>query len=687
MGDQFELTDLGEHRLKDLSAPQRLWQLGDAAFPALKTLYHTNLPVQATALVGRQRELAEADALLADHRLLTLSGPGGTGKTRLALQLAGQVVDDFPDGVWWVPLAAITDERLVLPTIGQTIGASGTPLAYLQSKRMLLLLDNLEQVIESAGELSELLAASTSLKLLITSREPLHIEGEAEYAVEPMAEAESVALFVERARRAEPRSVVLEICRRLDCLPLAVELAAARTALLAPNELLARLGQRLTLLTGGRRDAPSRQRTLRATIEWSHGLLAPEEQQLFGRMGVFAGSVSLEAAEAILGADLDTLQSLIEKSLVRRWPSGRFGMLETIAEFARERLAQDPEAETIRRAHAAFFVSLAERAAPHLEGSDQRRWLDLLEEDHPNLRAALAHAIAGGDGDTALRLCAALRSLWMSHGHLTEGRRWTAAALAVAGAGDELRAGALHTAALLSTLQGDYSEGMRAGEEALALGRRLELSGVVVTALMTIGRGRQAHGDIDGARAAFEEAFGLADSAETRFQRGIAIFNLAYLALSTGDLPLARSQMHDALETFRGVDNEYGIARALSGLGAAALQQGDVETAAGYIRESLARSQALGAREGVLWALELLAAALRETDPLQAARLLGAAASLREDLATPLVGSELAMREETLTTIRAALDETSLDEARAEGRRLDLAEVVASQTPSHQGRS
>ncbi|HEX5396209.1 MAG TPA: adenylate/guanylate cyclase domain-containing protein [Candidatus Limnocylindria bacterium] len=677
VGDQTPLTDLGEHRLKDLSAPQRLWQLGDASFPPLKTLYHTNLPVQTTPMVGRERELAEADALLAEHRLLTLTGSGGTGKTRLALQLAARVVDDFPDGVWWVPLAAIGDERLVLPTIAQTIGASGPPAAFLRSKRMLLLLDNLEQVIESAGDLSELLAATTDLKLLITSREPLHIGGEVEYAVEPMAEAESIALFVERARQAEPREAVLEICRRLDCLPLAVELAAARTALLAPDELLARLDQRLNLLTGGRRDAPSRQRTLRATIEWSHELLASAEQRLFAHLGVFSGSFSLDAAEAIAGADLDALQSLIEKSLVRRWPSGRFGMLETIAEFARERLAEDPEANTIRCAHSEFFVALAEGAAPHLEGSDQRQWLDLLEEDHPNLRSALERSIAGGDAATALRLVAALRGLWMSHGHLTEGRRWAEAALAVPGDDDDaLRARGLHTAALLSTIQGAFAAGMQRGEEALAMGRRLQLPVVVVTALMVIGRARQASDDVEGARAAYEEALALTDSAEVRFQRGIAIFNLAYLALSTGDLSQARTRMQDALDTFREMGNEYGIARALSGLGATALRQGDIEAAGGYIRESLARSHALGAREGVLWALELLAAASRETDPRQAAVLLGAAEALREDLATPLAGTELATREEAVAAVRAALDDATLDEAWAEGRRLDLDQIV-----------
>jgi len=358
--------DLGEHRLKDLMAPQRLWQLGPGEFPPPRTLHQTNLPIQATPLVGRERDLTEAGALLKRARLLTLSGPGGSGKTRLALQLAADSVDEFPDGVWWVPLAAISEPALVLPAVAQTLGTRGDLHSYLRTKRLLLVLDNLEQVIDCASDIGDLLSGAPGIRVLTTSRELLRVAGEHEFPVGPLAEDEAVALFVERAVLAEPRGAVREICRRLDCLPLAIELAAARTTVLPPSQLLVRLSDRLGLLTGGRRDLPARQRTLRATIEWSHDLLRPSEQVLLRDLGVFAGGFTLAAAEAIVGADLDTLQALVERSLVRRSQSGRFGLLETIREFARERLEAHPSAEQLKEAHARFYLALAEAAGSQL---------------------------------------------------------------------------------------------------------------------------------------------------------------------------------------------------------------------------------------------------------------------------------------------------------------------------------
>ncbi len=342
LGPGVELRDLGDHRLKDLGAPQRLFQLGDDEFPPLKTLYRTTLPIQATPIVGRERELEEAGALVRAHRLLTLTGPGGSGKTRLAMQLAAEAIEQFPDGVFWVPLQALRDPALVEGAIGAAIGADGPVSDYIGSKCLLLLLDNFEQIVEAAPTVSSLLSETPNTKALVTSREPLQIESEQRYPVEPLPDGDAVALFIERAaavehgfRATEP---VGEICRRLDGLPLAIELAAARVALLSPDELLTRLDKRLPLLASRSRDAPARQQTLRATIEWSYELLEPTEQELFSRLAVFRGSFALEAAESICGADLDVLESLVVKSLVRRLATGRLLLLDTIREYAVELL-------------------------------------------------------------------------------------------------------------------------------------------------------------------------------------------------------------------------------------------------------------------------------------------------------------------------------------------------------------
>ena len=320
---ELELTDLGEHRLKDLSAPERIYQLGDGEFPALKSLYRTNLPVPATPFLGREEELAEVLSLLSseDTRLLTLTGPGGTGKTRLALQAAAEASEAFPDGVWWVPLAPLRDPALVLETAAQVVGSKNGLAEHISDKSMLCLFDNFEQVVDAGAELAGLLASCPNLEVLVTSRERLRVRGEQTYPVPPLAESDGVALFSARARAVDPAftsdEAVEELCLRLDELPLALELAAARTALFSPGQLLERLSERLDLLKG-ERDADPRQQTLRATIEWSYDLLSEDEQALFARLSVFAGGCTYEAAEQVAGADPDTLQSLLDKSLLRK---------------------------------------------------------------------------------------------------------------------------------------------------------------------------------------------------------------------------------------------------------------------------------------------------------------------------------------------------------------------------------
>jgi predicted ATPase/class 3 adenylate cyclase len=409
-----DLRDLGDHRLKDLGAPQRLYQLGTDEFPALKTLHRTNLPIVATPLVGRERELEEAGALLSANRLLTLTGPGGSGKTRLALQLGAEAQEEFPDGIFWAPLQAVRDPAVVPRAIGSAIGADGSLARFIDRKRMLILVDNFEQIVAAAPILSELLAETPNAKVIVTSREPLHLASEQRYAVEPLPDDDATTLFVERAQAVDtafaPQPAVAEICRRLDGLPLAIELAAARVVMLDPNELLDRLEERLPLLTSRTHGAPERQQTLRATIEWSYQLLTVEEQELFRRLAAFRGSFSIEAAEEVCGCDLDLLESLVLKNLVRRWAPGRLGMLDTIREFAIAAVEASDEADEVRRAHAEYFLRVAEDLnmnAGNFDVSKPARFdIAMLEQD--NFRAALAWATTGGDVTVGLRIATAL---------------------------------------------------------------------------------------------------------------------------------------------------------------------------------------------------------------------------------------------------------------------------------------
>ena len=416
--DADELHDLGDHRLKDLSAPERIFQLGGDDFPPLKTLYRTNLPIPATQFLGRERELADVRGLLArdDARLLTLIGAGGSGKTRLALHAAGEVAEAYPDGVWWVSLAPLVDPADVGPAAARVLGGGGTLAELVGGRRLLLLLDNFEHVVEAAPEVATLLTECPHADVLVTSRERLRLQGEHVYPVPVLERDEARGLFVARARAAqpdfEPDEHVDELCARLDDLPLALELAAARISLLSTVQLLERFGNRLDLLRGGR-DAEIRQQTLRATIEWSHELLEPDERQLLARLSVFRGGWTLEAAEHVTHGDLELMESLVDKSLVRRWGKGRFGMLETIREFAAERLSDSGEEEAARRRHAEYFLALAESANLGLDsvGRGPQRH-DLVLPDVDNVRAAIEWA-TGADPALGLRIAIAIENVWI----------------------------------------------------------------------------------------------------------------------------------------------------------------------------------------------------------------------------------------------------------------------------------
>src|SRR5918993_381173 len=516
--DNAELRDLGEHRLRDLLEPERVYQVLHpdlpVDFPPLKSLDSRphNLPRQPTPFLGREREISElVDMLRRDEvQLLTLTGPGGTGKTRLALQAAADLLDDFRDGVFFVPLAPLSDPALIAPAIGNAIGIreeGERSLAerlrdVLATKHLLLVLDNMEHLVEGAPLVGEILAASPRLKVLATSRLPLRLRAEREYPVPPLAlprrkppplpehltQYTAVQLFVERAQAVKPdfaidnenAPAVAEICHRLDGLPLAIELAAARVRMLSPQAMLPRLEKRLPLLTGGARDAPARQRTLRNTIAWSYDLLEPKEQILFRRLAVFGGGATFEAVEAVANADgsLDVfggLERLLEQSLLRQdvGPEGepRFSLLETIREFGIEQLEAHGESEDAQARHAGFFLTLVEEAAPDLHGPTQRAWLERLETEHDNIRAALGWSLTH-EPEAALRIGAALFWFWYYRGHLTEGRDWIERALATgASASPDVRARVLNWSSAFAWERADYATAALRSEEALALAR------------------------------------------------------------------------------------------------------------------------------------------------------------------------------------------------------------------------
>ena len=603
-----ELTDLGEHRFKDLGAPERIHQLGIGEFPALKSLYRTNLPVPTTPFLGRERELVEVVGLLEGTRLLTLTGPGGMGKTRLASHAAGVASDGYPDGVWWIPLASLRDPALVLEAAAQVVGSKGVLADHIADKAMLLLFDNFEHVVEAATGLASLLGSCPNLDLLVTSREPLHVTGEQEYQVPPLAHEEGVGFFLARARAVEPGfeadDAVSEICRRLDDLPLALELAAARVKALSSTQILERLEQLLPLLTGGARDLPERQRTLRATIEWSHELLKTEEQQLFARLAVFLGGCTLEAAEEVAEADLDTLQSLVDKSLVRH-SGGRYWMLETIREYAGERLRASGDLETTERSHAKHFLALAVSANLSLDTPGEQHF-DLAISEESNFRGALRWTQAHDEIALGLELAVALDYFWFTN-HAQEGARWFAFLLgagasvpealrlrATMGYGNACRAFDTSTAtsiyedalalatelgdergeatmflelALIAFENDDYDECERLIEEGRAANERTGSPAVEVMRLETMGQlARHRDDDLELARELVGQALSVARAAGLAFWEAEEARVLAGIERAAGRLDIAEVHARDSLERSREIGHRAAVIGALSSL-------------------------------------------------------------------------------------------------------------------------
>ena len=675
-----DLRDLGEHRLKDLTAPERIFQADDDDHPPLKTLHQTNLPVPATPFLGRETEVSEIRSLLLDpsHRLVTLTGPGGTGKTRLALQAAASVADAYPGGVWWVPLAPLRDPSLVLPSAAMAIGATGNLAEHIGDRRLLLLLDNFEHLAEAATDLAPLLAACPSLTVLVTSREPLHLTGEREYAVDPLTHTEAVELFLTRAlavrRDFTANGEVGKICARLDNLPLAIELAAARVKVLSPAALLARLDQRLPMLSGGSRDAPDRQRTLRATIEWSHDLLGAPEQQLFARLSVFRGGCTLEAAEAIVDADLDTLESLVAKSLVRI-RGDRFWMLETIREFAVERLETSGQAGALRERHAHHFLALAEEAEPHLRG-DPAAWLDRLEVEHDNLRAAF-DTFAGLSGEHVQRLGAALWRFFVLRGHAIEGRQRLEAAVEADSRPSAARVKALNGATVAALDAGDNETAMRRASDALTLARDVGDPLEIAVSTQLLGSVHADRGDFRRARRHYLDALDRFHELNDDHYILLVMRLLAWMHFELGERAEAAALHEEVVRRARLAGNRRMMATSLGALGEYALEDGRVSDAVPLLSESVQLTREVGERPEILVAMFRFARALAMAGhQREAARVYAAAEAMRQEMGTSEYSWLASANEATLASIHAALTDAEFAVAWEDGRSLSAADAI-----------
>ena len=674
------VRDLGEHRVKDFDAPVWIYQLGDDEFPPLKTISNTNLPHPASTFVGRGNEVGEIVELLrGEARLVTLSGPGGMGKTRIAIEAAAELVPGFRAGVFWVGLADTRDPSLVTDTIARVLGAKDDLASHIGDRELLLLLDNFEQVVEAAPEVGRLLEACEGLRLLVTSREVLRIAGEVELAVQPLADPAAVELFCHRAR-CEADDDVRALCVALDNLPLALELAAARARVLSPAQILSRVSERLDLFVGGR-DAGPRQRTLRATIEWSHDLLSPVEQRLFADLSAFDGGWTLEAAERMAAADLDTLQELAEKSLVRL--SGeRFWMLETIRAFAVEQLERSGRANDLFRRHAEYFCSLTEGLNELLDVKGAIDRLASIDAELPNLRAAIDRSLLlDGGAELGVTLAGSLTALWTMRGHLSEGRRLLEAALAASSERSVARAAALRGMALVATLQGDWAAGERWSEACLELSRTLGERALEAQALATLGRSLLARGESERARQVFETSLGVADAIGLARVAAMARFNLGWASLTAGDLGRARLELEDSLARFTTDGWEYGITRSLTALAAVALHGDAAPDARSLLSRSLELSHRLGDLEDGVWALELYGVALASPNPEEAARLLGAAESGREQLGISSDAVDAELHDAAAVVLAEALGEQELGRAWEAGRRLGLERTLESVVP------
>lgn len=762
--DGAALRSLGSHRLRDLRQPEHIHQLMHpdlpAEFPPLRSLqaFANNLPQQMTSFVGRQQEIAEVKRLLAANRLLTLTGAGGSGKTRLALQAAAELLEEYEDGVWLVELAPLTDPGLIPQAVATVLRVSeeaGKPLVqtlteHLQTRQTLLILDNCEHLLNACAEFaSALLRACRHVTVLATSREALGLPGERTYRVPSLSmpalkdfgpppsdfqsqnptsknesdlmQYESARLFVERAQLArssfaisrQNAPAIAQLCVRLDGIPLAIELAAARVRAMSVEQIASRLDDRFRLLTGGSRAALPRQQTLRALIDWSYDLLSEPEKALLRRLSVFAGGFTLEAAEAVCGNTeaapptrpyahtptpdtLDLLTALVDRSLVI-WEDGqttsRYRLLETVRAYARDRLLETGEGVAVRLRHRDYFLQLAQGASDYLYGPEQARWLDRLEIEHDNLRAALEWCKADPDSlEAGLRLAGRLGQFWQIRGFVSEGSEHLAALLAQTGPQDEpsgARADALTSAGILAWQRNDLRAARDLLQEALRLRQALGDEKAAAAVLSNLAAVTHAEGDADAARNLLQQSLEVNRRLQDPYGIAAALVNLGWVALQQGDLDAAHRFSEESLSLWKQIGNRHAAAVALNNLGTVARLRGDFNAAESRAKESLQIRRELGDQLGVAWSLEAFAklaaaraystapptqnvhgasTARNQADLTRAAVLFGAAETLRESGGLPLVPADRQEVEEVIARVRTALETTAFAAAWAQGR-------------------
>jgi predicted ATPase/class 3 adenylate cyclase len=741
LGARVELRDLGYHRLKDLPAPEHLFQLVapglESEFPLLRSLNRSNLPTPATGLIDRREEVARAIGLLTgpEVRLVTLLGPGGAGKTRLAIEVAGEAVGHYRDGVWILPLAPIPDPALMVSELARVLEvepSAGEPLeravsAALAERELLLVLDNFEHLLDGAGLVADVLASAPRVDVLSTSREPLRIRGEQRMDVPPLPLDDACKLFLARALEVRPelslegadRVAIERVCERLDGLPLALELAAARIAVFGPRALEARLAERLALPEGPR-DLPERQRTLRATIDWSYRLLEPAEQQLFRALAPFVGGVRIDAAEAIWGTDAaDGLISLAEKNLLRRREDAdgepRFWMLETIREFACEQATASQTDDSAAGTHAEYFFALAEKAAPHLVGRQQHSWLDRFERDHANLRSALEHLTAH-DPARAVRMAGNLAWFWEIRGYAPEARRRIDEALAAAPTDSPGRARAVFWSGRMALLLGETDEAEPLLLEALSLARDQRDERVAIVAMSNLGWAAQASGDPERATAHHQEALTAARTAGDDWALGVALnnygmsftrtdvrrarelveealnircrigepraialtaANLAELALDTGEIDYANTLSDEALRAAREIDYKVMIAAALGTHAIISLLRDDIHRAGAQLQEAVETAREAHDVEAAALLLSVAGTvAAIQHEPITAAKLWSASQHIsRGVIEETLAASKLRARWQPEARA-AAPDQTTWDAAWKAGAELSLDDAL-----------
>ena len=724
--DDFSLRDLGEHRLKDLDQPERLVQLVvqglPEEFPPPRSLETpTNLPPQMTTFIGRKREAEEVVELARRARLVTLIGPGGTGKTRLSLQVAEELRPEFSAGTFFVDLSMLTDPALIPTTIAAALRIReqpGQPVleslqAHLRELQLLLVLDNFEQVQSAAPLVGRLLEAAPKLTVIVTSREVLHLRGEQEYPVPPLglpnlaalppfdtlSQYDAVALFIQRAQAVRPdfavdnqnAPAVAAICARLDGLPLAIELAAARVKVLSPDAILARLERSLSLLTSTSLDLTERQRTLRGAIDWSHELLDPRERTLFRRLGIFVGGCSIAHAEAIcdpdgtLGIDmLDTLSAFVDKSLLRQVPGvdgePRFGMLETIREYALERLTENPEGERVRRGHADLFAALARQAAGEIQGVHQQEWADRLEADRDNLRAALQRLADDGRIEAALETGAALWRFWQIRGNLAEGRATLEDLLARPDAAPPTvaRARALSALGGLQYWQSDMEAAGRTYGEGLAIQRSLDDPVGLAEALYNAGFVAAVARDHAAAQGMYDESLEIATRIDDRTWILRLREALAFLMFHMGDYASARDLQEVNLQAFRETGEAFRVAVGSGFLSFLEAKEGRMEISRALQNEAIRTFRGLGDAHSIVRIVIMAAASAAIAGELEvAAQLCGAADAMREPLGKMATPVQTLGIEDPAVATRAGLGDEAFEHLYRAGRAMSLDDVLA----------